>query len=107
MWTILLSVLLELIKGLVIWLGNYYSPAEIAARREAKSLAETKGEKKELKNAIVDDHLNNIATLISGLIRDRMRKPDEDPQRWRAGLSSTGVQVPSEDPPGNGNGSKS
>lgn len=107
MWSIALSVLLELLKALVIWLSNYYSADEIKARREAKAAADTKDAKKELKNAIVDDHLNSIATLISERIRARLRKPDEDPKRWRAGLSSAGVEVPSEDPPGDGQGPKS
>lgn len=107
MISIILAIVLEVVKALGKFVVNYYSPEEIKQRREAKLSLENKDQKKELKDAIVDYHLNDLAASINERILASLRQPNQDPKRWRSGFSSQGLEVPSEDPRGDGKEPKS
>lgn len=100
--SLILSVFVEILKGLSVWAAFHFSPSEIKRRREIKKEADTKEAKRDLNNAIKDESLGVLAGIITERLHKRMRSENYDPEGFRKGFASIGLKIPS----GNDSGGK-
>lgn len=94
----MLEILLQILKGVAVWLTHYYSPSEVQLRRKIKKSQKTKEERQEINEAIHDEALHDVARIISDKLSSSVRKPDSVSSRWRRGFSSIGVHLPGNPP---------